>query len=289
MVQISLSDYEAEAWESLEAGGAGRALAMGAHILRYYPRSLGAHLLVGEALRSSGHTEMAKDFLLRALSADPEAVRAYSGLSRLAADRDLEAANWYAERAFELAPWDPQGREWMRRTRAHRDGVEYRWVYLTRAALARLWVASDSLWRARLELECLLGGIPHRVDLQMTLIEVLWQLHDYGGMALHCKRVVEALPHCWKANLLLGLYLQQQGADEEATRYLAEAQDVDPDGRRASQLLASERPLPWEPASVPPWDEANLDVWGEAVARLQRSMPRLSSEEAAWVREVDRQ
>jgi len=88
---------------------------------------------------------------------------------------------------------------------------------------------------------------------------------------------------------LLGLYRQQEGHRQEATRYLAQAQDVDPDGARTSHLLAPEALPPWEPASVPAWDGANLPVWAEAVAQLQERTALLSSEEVAWVREGDRQ
>ena len=290
IVQTRLTEYEAQAWEALRARALGRALAIASHILEHHPRALGAHLLAGEALRSSGHVDIARDFLLRALSADPEALPAYAGLSRLAAaERDMEEANWYAERAFELTPWNPRGREWLRRMHARRDGIEYRRIYLTRAALTRLWVASGSLWRARLELESLLRHLPQRLDLQVTLIEVLWRLEEHASMAIRCERVLEVLPHCWKANLLLGLHRQQEGHRREATRCLVQAQDVDPDGTRASQLLAPEGPPPWQPASVPPWDGANLPVWAEAVAQLQERTPPLSSEEVVWVREGDRQ
>ena len=287
-MQRRVSEYEAEAWEALRAGAPGRALAIGSHILEHYSQALGAHLLVGEVLRSSGHVHRARDFLLRALSADPEALPAYAGLSRLAAaEKEMEEANWHAERAFELAPWDPRGREWLRRVRARRDGVEHRRIYLTRAALARLWVASGSLWRARLELESLLHDIPQRLDLQVTLIKVLWRLKEHGSMALRCERVLEVLPRCWKANLLLGLYRQQEGHHQKATSYLRRAQEVDPDGARTRQLLTPEASPPWEPASVPLWDGANLPLWAEAVAQPKERIVLLSSEEVAWVREGD--
>lgn len=284
MEQTSLSEYEAEARRALKDGALARALAIGAHILEHHPQAVGAHLLVGEVLRRSAHVERAREFLLRALSADPEAPCAYAGLSRIAAaEGDMEGAIWNAERAFELAPWDARGQQWLRRLHARRDGVERRLIPLTRAALARLYVAGGSLWRARSELESLLSEAPQRLDLQMALIEVLWRLDEHQGLVIRCERVLEVLSHCWKANLLLGLYRQQEGRRREAAKYLALAQAVDPDGERTRQLLGAEAPLPWEPVLVPSWDEANLPVWTEAVAQLQKRTPLFSPEEVAWV------
>lgn len=286
MEQVRLGECEAQAWGALQAGELVRALAIGAHILEYCPQSLSAHLLVGEALCRSGRVERARDFLLRALSADPEALSAYAGLSRLAAaEGDIEGAIWHAERAFELAPWDARGGQWLRRTHARRDGLERRRIPLTRSALARLYMVSGFLWRARLELEFLLNEIPQRLDLQVALIEVLWRLEEHRGMAIRCERVLEVIPHCWKANLLLGLTRQREGRRREAAEYLAQAQAVDPDGGRTVQLFGAETPLPWEPVSVPPWDGANPPIWAEAVAQLQECTPVLSPEEVAWVRE----
>jgi tetratricopeptide (TPR) repeat protein len=283
--QTILSEYGAEAWRALEAGAPARALAIGAHILEHHPQAVSAHLLVGEALRRSGHIEGAREFLLRSLSADPEASTAYTGLSQMAAaNGGLEEAIWHAERSFELAPWDARGRQWLRRLRARREGVERRRASLTRAALARLYVGSGSFQRGKLELESLLSETPQRLDLQATFIEVLWRLEDYQGLAIHCEQVLRVLPHCWKANLLLGLCQQQMGRLKEARTHLAQAQSVDPDGGWAARLLGTEALLPWEPASVPPWDGTNLPLWAKAIAQSQKRTPLFGPQEVAWVR-----
>jgi tetratricopeptide (TPR) repeat protein len=284
MEQVCLSECEAEARSALEAGALARALAIGAHILEHHPQAVGAHLLVGEALRRSGHTEGAEKFLLRALSADPEASCAYAGLSHVAAARgDLEEAIWHAERAFESAPWQARGQQWLRRLRGRRDGVERRGAALTRAALARLYTAGGSPWRARLELESLLSQDPQRLDLRATLIEVLWRLEDSWGLTVQCDRVLEVLPRCWKANLLLGLHRQQERHSEEANKHLTRAQAVDPDGSRAARLLGAEAVLPWEPVPIPRWEGANVSIWTEAIAQLRERTPLLSAQEMAWM------
>jgi tetratricopeptide (TPR) repeat protein len=284
MEQVGLSVCEEEAWRALEAGAPARALAIGAHILEHYPRAVSAHLLVGEALRRSGHIEGAQEFLLRSLSADPEASSAYAGLSQLAAaNGDLEEAIWHAERAFELTPWDARGQQWLRRLRARRDSVERRRVPLTRAALARLHVSGGSFHRARLELESLLREDPQRLDLLATLIVVLWRLEEAQDLVVHCEQALELLPDCYKANLLLGFWQQQEGNLAQATEHLAQAQAVDPDGRQAAQLLGAETALAWEPTSVPPWDGANLPLWTKAVAQLQEGTPLFDPQEVAWM------
>jgi tetratricopeptide (TPR) repeat protein len=284
MEQTSLSEFEAEAWRALEAGVPARALAIGAHILEYRPQAVSAHLLVGEALRRSGHVERAREFLLRSLSANPEASAAYAGLSQMAAvDGGLQEAIWHAERAFELAPWDARGRQWLRRLRARRDGVERRRVSLTRPALARLYVGGGSFQRGKLELESLLSEVPHRLDLRTTLIEVLWRLEDYQGLAVHCEQVLDVLPYCWKPHLLLGLWQQQEGRLGEADTHLAQAQAVDPGGEWTARLLDAEAELPWEPASIPSWDGADLPLWTKAVAQLQKRTPMFNPQEVAWM------
>ena len=288
MEQPSLGEYGAEAWRALEAGAPARALAIGAHILEHYPQAVSAHLLVGEALRRSGHTERAREFLLRSLSADPEASSAYAGLSHLAAaNGDLGEAIWHAERAFESAPANARGRQWLRRLRARRDGVERRRVSLTRAALARLYAGSGSLHRARLELESLLREVPQRLDLQTTLIVVLWCLGEVQDLVVRCEQVLDMLSHCWKANLLLGRCRQREGQLAEAAEHFARAQAVDPDGGQAVQLLGAGTALAWKPGSVPPWDGANLQLWTKAVAQLQKGIPMFSPEEVAWMWRAD--
>jgi len=243
-----------------------------------------AHLLVGEALRRSGHVERAREFLLRSLSADPEASAAYAGLSQMAAaGGGLQEAIWHAERAFELAPWDARGRQWLRRLRARRDGVERRRVSLTRPALARLYIGGGSFQRGKLELESLLSEVSQRLDLQTAFIEVLWRLEDYQGLAIHCEQVLGVLPYCWKANLLLGLCQQQEGYLSEANTHLAQAQAVDPGGEWTAQLLGAEAALPWEPAVVPAWDGANLPPWTRAVEQLQSCTPMFNPQEVAWI------
>ena len=293
MEQVSLTECEMAAWEALEIGALGQALAIGAHILEHHPQAGSAHLLLGEALHRSGHVGGAKDYLLRALSADPEASSAYAGLSRIASDEgDLGAAIWHAERAFELAPWDAGDQQWRRRLHARRDGVERRRVSLTRAALARIYMSGGSLWRARSALESLLGEVPQRVDLQGALMEVLWRLEEHQGMALLCERTLEEHPLCWKAHLLLGLQRQREGRSGDADTHLAQAQAVDPDGRRTEHLLGKEAELPWEPASIPGWDGADLPLWEETIAQLQEREKRtalFSPQEVAWVRDGGRE
>jgi len=289
MEQSGVWEWEMAARTALEAGALGRTLAIGAHILKHYPRALEAHLLVGEALRRRGHAERAEDFLLRAQSADPEAPRAYDGLSHIAAARgDLATAIWRAERAVAVAPWDASRRQWLRRLYARWDGIERQRVPLTRAALVRLYMAAGALWKARGELEPLLDEVPQRLDLRVALIEVLWRLEEYQEMALHCERVLRALPHCWKANLWLGLQRRREGRRWLAAGHLARAQATDPAGERTARLLGPVTQLPWAPASIPPWDGTDLPLWEEVVAKLRARgvrAPRLDRQEVAWLQE----
>jgi tetratricopeptide (TPR) repeat protein len=284
MEWLTVGEYEAEACRALEAGAPARALAIEAHILAHHPQALSAHLLVGEALHRCGHANGAQEFFLRSLSADPEATRAYAGLSQLAAaDGDLAQAIWYAERALESAPAGERGRQWLRRLCSRRDGAERRGISLTRAALARIYASSGCLHRARLELETLLREMPQRLDLQTTLIEVLWRLEGDLGLARQCEQILGRLPRCWKVNLIWGLRLQREGHPAGAAEHFAQARAVDPGGERSTRLLGAEAELPWRPVSVPPWDGANLARWTGLVAQLQKSDTAFSPEDVAWM------
>ncbi|RMF29988.1 MAG: hypothetical protein D6759_12810, partial [Chloroflexi bacterium] len=205
MAEITLSDYCDEIEALIEQEAYDEAIAHCRHILEHYPKYLPAYQLMGKAALEKELDEEAVDLFRRVLSVNPEDFVSYVGLS-IIQDRAgaLPEAIWHMERAFELAPDNEVILEELRTLYARRDGKAPERVPLTRGALARLYLRGHLYDRAIEELRTLLGDSPDRVDLQAALLEALWR----DGRRIEAEAValdlLERLPHCLKAHLVLG-------------------------------------------------------------------------------------
>jgi predicted Zn-dependent protease len=122
----------------------------------------------------------------------------------------------------------------LRKLYARRDGVEPARVPLTRGALARLYVNGELYTEAVAELYALLAQEPDRVDLQALLAEALWRSDQRVDAADTALRVLDRLPYCLDANLILGEIWTSGGREEDADVHLKRAQALDPGDRKHS-------------------------------------------------------
>jgi len=103
MSEITLREYNELIADCIEEGRYSEAAAHAKHILAIYPKYITAYRLLGGALLEAGQDEAALEMFRRALSADPENLLAWVGLSEIHNRRgNLESAIWHMERAFEL-------------------------------------------------------------------------------------------------------------------------------------------------------------------------------------------
>lgn len=271
MEEISLQEYRKQIEDMVDQGRYSEAVAHGKWILQQFPRYVEAYRLLGKAMLEARQNEHATDMFLRVLSADPEDMLSWVAMSEIA-DRggDMDAAVWYLERAFELATDNDLIGEELRSLYGRRDGTEPERVELTPGALARLYLRGDLLSRATAELRALVAAHPERVDFSIALAEALWRDDQRLEASQVCQQVLERLPYCLKANLLLGEIWVNSGR-EEGNIYLRRAEALDPENKAAKILLGDASPL------------AAREV---GIAPLQHR-PTKATERPGWMSEVE--
>lgn len=226
-------------------------IAHGRHILQHYPKHLDTYRVLGKAMLEAGQEEYAEDMFKRVLSGDPEDYVARVGMSIICdRQRELEGALWHVERAFELAPDNEAIRGEVRRLYGRRDGVEPGRLGLTRAALARVHARGALYSRAIEEFEELLEEDPQRVDLLVALAEALWRNEERAQAEEVCLRILDELPFCLKANLILGEIYTRAGRVEGQT-HLQRAEALDPENSLGVDLLGDDSSLSHRVVRIP--------------------------------------
>jgi len=284
MAEISLHEYTDKIEHTIEQGRYDQANAHGKHILKQYPKHVGTYRLLGKAMLEAGQDEDAADMFRRVLSVDPEDLVAWVGMSEIHGRRgELDAATWYLERAFEVATDNEVVAEELRRLYGRRDGVEPRQIQLTRGALARLYLKGDLLSRAISEFRALLAEYPDRIDLRVALAEALWRNDQRLEAVEVCQQILDVMPYCLKANLILGEIWASKG-HEEAQTYLRRAEAVDPQNHMAQELFGATSPLPAQEVWVTPLavegpTEAKRPAWMAGVEAVPAEEPALAEGE----------
>ncbi len=247
MPDIRLQDYTAKIKDMIRNVRLDEAIAHAQHILGQYPKHIEAYCLLGEACLEKELYREAIEFFQRALSADPESLIARVGLGVIYDEQGaLPEAIWQLERAFELAPGNTEVRRELQRLYARHDGVERPRLRLTRGALGRLYSRNGLYARAIGEFLAVLRQDPDLPDIRVALAEALW----HEGRKLEavdvCQELVESLPNCLKANLILGEVWTRGENEEEGQEKLNLAQELDPENRIAQEMMGRSSPLPPE-------------------------------------------
>jgi tetratricopeptide (TPR) repeat protein len=288
MEEISLQVYCGQIESMIDQGRYAEAVAHAKHILQQYPKHVGSYRLLGRAMLEARQSDYAVDMFLRVLSADPEDMLVWVALSEVHNERgELDAAVWYLERAFELAVDNKLVEEELRQLYGRRDGAEPMRVQLTRGALARLYLKGDLLSRAVSELRALQAEHPERVDLEVALAEALWRNEQRLEASEVCQKVLDQLPYCLKANLILGEIWTNSGREEGQT-YLRRAEALDPESGMAHELFGDESPLPAQevriaPLAYRPPTEEERPAWMVGVEATAAEVAPLSDREATLV------
>ncbi len=251
MADIALRDYVTEIESLIEGNAYDEAVVHCRHILGVYPKYLEAYRLLGKAALEKEDDRAALDIFERVLSVDPEDFVARIGLSIVRDRQDtLDEALWQMERGFELMPSNDVIQSELRRLYGRRDGAEPQHISLTRGALARMYARGDLYDEAIAELRALLRESPERLDLQVLLAETLWRNDQRNEAAGVAEGILEKLPYCLTANLILGEIYLNSGLADEGEMILRRAQAIDPDNLRANALLGHASPLAEQKTTV---------------------------------------
>jgi tetratricopeptide (TPR) repeat protein len=282
MAEVALRDYLNEIDNLIDHGSIEAALQHSRHILLQYPKAVEVYRLMGKALLEREDDRAAQDVFQRVLSVDPEDFVARVGLS-IVHDRnnEVDQAVWHMERAFDIAPSNALIQGELRRLYARRDGAPPDRIPLTRDALARMYAQGDLNAEAISDLRELLREQPDRIDLQVEMAEVLWRDEQRVDASELTLKVLNTLPYCLKANLIIGAILRDSGANGESAEPFQRAQSVDPENMFAAAFFGGQGSLVQQPVLVD-----RLDL--QTVSDLLESEELVEQAEAVpeWLRGV---
>ena len=252
MSDIRLKDYTTKIKGMIREVRLDEAIHHCQHILRHYPKHIDTYCLLGEACLEREMYRESIEFFQRTLSADPENLVARVGLGVIYDEqRALPEAIWQLERAFELAPGNAEVRRELQRLYAQHGGVQKTRLRLTRGALGRLYSRNGLYERAIDEFHAVLRQDPDLPDIHVALAEALWRAGKKLEAVEVCLDILESLPNCLKANLILGEIWTRGGNEEAGDEKLSVARDLDPENLVAHEMMGRDAPLPVEEVFIP--------------------------------------
>ncbi len=253
--QVQLSAYTETVQNLIESKRYDEAIAVCHHILSCYPKNITTYRQMAKAHLEKGNLQDAAELFRRVLSADPEDDCAYTGLAVIFEQQALiDEAVWHLERAFELRPGSLEIRNELLRLYGERDGRPPGRLKLTPGALGRLYVREGLFNHAIQEFRTVLAETPRRLDARLALAESLWRAGQVREASEISQELLQALPYCLKANLILGM-ISQESEENDGETYLNTAQALDPTNRVAQELLGEASPLPTVQVFVPQYVE----------------------------------
>ena len=252
MVDLSLRGQYEEAARLIRVSRPADARDVCMRILHTFPRHVATYALLGQALVRLGRRDEAANLFYRVLGADPESAAAHAGLAGIYERRQaLDEALWHYQRAYELAPGEPEIREGYRRAIGLRDGATPERVTPTQAGLARIYLRGRLYAKAAWEFRQILEDGPAQYDLRVALAEGLWRAGEEEQAEAICQSLLSALPNCLKASLLLGQHWLGTEQDALGRTLLQRAQAMDPENLAAQSLFGDRSPLPPRAARLP--------------------------------------
>lgn len=229
MTTIALRHYNRMIDELIENGRFDQAASHCRHIIQTFPKYVNAYRSLGRAYLESGQYQPAADILLRLLSSDPDDEIAHLGLSIIREENgQLSQAIWHMEHVYEIHPANPAIQSELLRLLKRRDGKEPSRVALSRGVLARMYIKGDLDQQAINELRAGLTEDPSRLEWQILLAGLLKKTGQEREAIEISKAVVQKLPYCLKANLILLQLFGQNGNKDEAAIYRQRAVAMDP-------------------------------------------------------------
>ena len=205
MTERSLREYCDEARRLIDQGAHAGAIDIARHVLRFYPKHIESYALLGQASLERGNIREAIELFQRTLSADPENLKAWLGLASAYEQDNLQDLTiWHLERAFELDPANAGIRSVLQGLYAQRQGIKELRVKSNGAALGRLYLKGGLYHQAISELRSILDSDPQRAYIKVALAIAHWHVGQKAEAAEICMDILERLPNCLQANLILG-------------------------------------------------------------------------------------
>jgi tetratricopeptide (TPR) repeat protein len=229
MAKIPLRAYNREIEGLIDQGQTLEAVAHCQHILKTFPKCLDTYRLLGKAYLELQRFVEAGDVFNRLLLAVPEDFIANLGMSIIYDDqKNLDAAIWHMERAFETQSSNPAIQGELRRLYNRRDGMEPPKIRLTRGALAQMYAKGDQFPQAIAEIRSVLAEEPQRMDLQVLLARVFYRAGQKVETTEICTSLLKRYPYCLDANRVLVEILPGTSRAENTQVYRHRVNALDP-------------------------------------------------------------
>lgn len=229
MAMISLRDYNHEIESMVETNQIDEAISHCVTILQSFPKYIDTYRNLGKALLESKRYSESADVFYKVLAAFPDDFIAHIGLSVIEEEnRNLDAAIWHMEQAFELQPSNLALQEELRRLIGRRDGVPPTKIRLTRGALVKMYARGDLYQQAIAEIKSVLKDEPNRVDFKVLLAK-MYQVSGASAEAVEvASEIVSEYPYCFDANRILYELLPSKEQESESSIYRDRLVSLDP-------------------------------------------------------------
>lgn len=234
MAQTLLRDYLQETEDRISAKRFDDALERCQRVLGQFPEALEVQRLLGEIYLAQGQLEEAQQIFDWVLTNDPENVVVYCDRA-LISERmsDVDTALDCYQQAYELSRGNGQIRLEFNQL-STRSGQQS--FMLSRAGLARLYMRGDLLEQAIQEWEAVLAATPDRLDARVGLLEACWREGLYERAEQIARHVLQDVPGCLKALVLLAFITSTKNANE-AQQFVQRAEVLDPELLIAQDLF----------------------------------------------------
>lgn len=229
MVMISLRDYNREIESLIESNQIDEAISHCVTILQSFPKSIDTYRNLGKALLESKRYSESADVFSKVLAAYPDDFISHIGLSVIEEEnRNLDAAIWHMEQAFELQPSNLALQEELRRLIGRRDGVPPTKIRLTRGALVKMYARGDLYQQAIAEIKSVLKDEPNRIDFKVLLAKMYHVSGSSADAVDVASEIVAEYPYCYEANRILYELLPSKESEAATNVYLDRLISLDP-------------------------------------------------------------
>ncbi|MFL5703515.1 MAG: tetratricopeptide repeat protein, partial [Ktedonobacteraceae bacterium] len=235
MAQTTLREYLQITEDAINSGRVNEAFANCQYILTHFPELLEGRRLLGEIYLKQGHLDEAQQTFDWVLTNDPENVVSYCSRALISEQlKDYDTALDCYQQAYELSRGISHIRQEFNQLS---EKVGQHGFIFSRAGLARLYMRGDLLPQAIQEWESVLAATPDRLDARTGLLETFWREGLYDRVEQLAKQILNEVPHCLKALVLLAHATFAQNA-LQSKELIEQAKALDPDLVIAQELFS---------------------------------------------------
>ena len=226
---VNLRSYLKEIESYLEHSQNDQAIVHSLNILKKYPNLVDALRLLGQAYLENKKYPEAIDCFEKVISIIPDDFVSHVAFSSIKEEeRDLDAAIFHMELAFDSQPSNNIVQQEIKRLIGKRDGAPPEKINLSRGALVRMYAKGELYQQAINEINAALSLNPQRIDLKVLLAEMLVKSNSPVQAAELCNQIVEILPFCLVPNQILYQIYLENGLSENSKSVLDRLISIDP-------------------------------------------------------------